>query len=340
MAKVKWLAVVVLLAACAGGPPAPDWQANATAALDRAVAAYLVGDTQVANDRVRSRPPRTRTHRSRRPGCTGGADTLRGTGRVAWMSDRAKDSKSCGPTHLPAERAYADYLAGRVQASDIAFLPEQHRSIRRAGPQRRRGRRSVEVRRRSAGPVGRHRACCSRTAVRIRPPSRLRSTPPQRRDGVDRCSHGWACSWRSRRRPEMRPPPSNCAGASRWSRTRGNRREPRSGLASTRHGLRGRLALGRPILATRSGAGVAARVELRDAGGTLRLVGSSRGDNCSELDFPLVVKRATNSELVFSVSASQVLRGCSNYAGRASRISDGRLEGKFMDGTIITLEKQ
>ena len=89
-----------------------------------------------------------------------------------------------------------------------------------------------------------------------------------------------------------------------------------------------------------SGASVAARVEVRDAGGTWRLVGSNRGDNCSELDFPLVVKRATNSELVFSVSASQVLRGCSNYAGRASRISDKRLEGKFMDGTIITLERQ
>ena len=88
-----------------------------------------------------------------------------------------------------------------------------------------------------------------------------------------------------------------------------------------------------------SGASMAARVDVKDAGGTWRVVRSSRGDNCSETDFPLVVKRATNSEFVFSVSAAQVLRGCSNYAGRATRISDKRLEGKFMDGTIITLER-
>lgn len=89
-----------------------------------------------------------------------------------------------------------------------------------------------------------------------------------------------------------------------------------------------------------TGANMAARVKIKDAGGTWRVLRGSRTDNCAELDFPLVVKRATKSELVFSVSASQVLRGCSNYAGRATRVGDKRLEGKFADGTIITLEQQ
>ena len=40
--------LVLLLAACSSAPPV-EWQSNAKSALDRAVAAYLAGDTRVAN---------------------------------------------------------------------------------------------------------------------------------------------------------------------------------------------------------------------------------------------------------------------------------------------------
>ena len=43
------VAVALALAACAGGPPPPDWQLKAHGALDRAVAAYLAGDTRTAD---------------------------------------------------------------------------------------------------------------------------------------------------------------------------------------------------------------------------------------------------------------------------------------------------
>ena len=42
------LSLALTLAACASGPPVPDWQRQGPAALDRAVAAYLGGDGRIA----------------------------------------------------------------------------------------------------------------------------------------------------------------------------------------------------------------------------------------------------------------------------------------------------
>ena len=88
------------------------------------------------------------------------------------------------------------------------------------------------------------------------------------------------------------------------------------------------------------GATVEARVVIRDAGGTWRLLGANRGDNCFERDFPLVVGRATETELAFSVRASQVVQGCADSGVRAARIGEKRLDGKFRDGTAVTFERQ
>ena len=58
-----WIAAAAtLLGACASGPPVPDWQDNAKSALDRGTAAYLAGDTRVADvefERARSEIART-----------------------------------------------------------------------------------------------------------------------------------------------------------------------------------------------------------------------------------------------------------------------------------------
>ena len=88
------------------------------------------------------------------------------------------------------------------------------------------------------------------------------------------------------------------------------------------------------------GATVEARVVIKDAGGTWRLLGVNRGDNCFERDFPLVVGRATEAELAFSVRASQVVQGCSDSGVRAARSGEKRLDGKFRDGTAVTFERQ
>jgi hypothetical protein len=132
MARAGWLAVVLLLAACASGQPAPDWQANASAALDRAVAAYLVGDTQVATTEFDlARRELARTGRADQVAL---AELTRCAVRTASLDvGPCEGFEKLRPDASAAERAYADYLAGRVPVADIALLPEQHRPIAASG---------------------------------------------------------------------------------------------------------------------------------------------------------------------------------------------------------------
>jgi hypothetical protein len=126
------LATALLLAACSSAPVAPEWQASARSALDRAVKAYLVSDTRVAGvefDLAR-----------RELASTGRADQValavltRCAVRVASLDvGPCQEFESLRPDVSAAERAYADYLANRVQAQDIALLPAQHRAIAAPG---------------------------------------------------------------------------------------------------------------------------------------------------------------------------------------------------------------
>jgi hypothetical protein len=117
--------VGLLLAACSSAPPV-EWQANAKAALDRAVAAYLAGDTRVAN---------TEFGLARRElASTGRADQV----ALAELTRCGVQvaSLDIGPCEgferlradaTPQERAYADYLANRMRPGDSALLPESQR---------------------------------------------------------------------------------------------------------------------------------------------------------------------------------------------------------------------
>ncbi len=120
--------LALLLAACAGGPPAPDWQGNAKAATGRAVAAYLVGDARVeAAELARARSE---------VGRTGRADLL---ARVELSHCAAQVASlvfgPCAgfePLRADAaapERAYADYLLAKAAPADIAMLPEAHKAV-------------------------------------------------------------------------------------------------------------------------------------------------------------------------------------------------------------------
>ena len=115
------------LAACSSQPPAPDWQATAKAASERAITAYLAGNARVeAAELARARSEVSRTGR---------ADLL---ARVELAQCAAQvASLVFGPCAAfeplradapPAERAYAAYLTGQASAADTALLPAQHRS--------------------------------------------------------------------------------------------------------------------------------------------------------------------------------------------------------------------
>ena len=126
------LAVALLFAACASSPPASDWQANASAALDRGVAAFLVGDTQVAT--IEFALARRELARTGRADQVALAELTGCAVRIASLDvGPCEGFETLRPDASAAERAYADYLAGRLQVSDIALLPEQHRPIAAPG---------------------------------------------------------------------------------------------------------------------------------------------------------------------------------------------------------------
>ena len=125
-------ALVVLLAACSTAAPAPEWQSSARAALDRAVAAYLGGDTRVANAEFDL--ARRALASTGRADLVAMAELTRCAARVASLDVGPCDGfEKLRLDATPAERAYADFLANRLQAGDVALLPEHHRPFAAGG---------------------------------------------------------------------------------------------------------------------------------------------------------------------------------------------------------------
>ena len=106
----------------------PDWQLNAKGSLDRAIAEYLAGDTRASStdfDRARSEISRT-----------GRIDLLaRAELRMCAAQVASLVFETCAGFEKlrvdapAAERAYADYLAGRVQPDAVALLPTSQRGV-------------------------------------------------------------------------------------------------------------------------------------------------------------------------------------------------------------------
>jgi hypothetical protein len=117
----------MLLAACSSAPPV-EWQSNAKSALDRAVAAYLAGDARVAN--VEFDLARRELARTGRADQVARAELTRCAVQVASLDfGPCEGFEKLRLEATDAQRAYADYLANRLQPADAALLRDQHRSF-------------------------------------------------------------------------------------------------------------------------------------------------------------------------------------------------------------------
>ncbi|MEP7056953.1 MAG: hypothetical protein ABI809_04170 [Caldimonas sp.] len=127
-ASIACAALAAALGACADRPPAPDWQMNSKSAIERALAAYLAGDTRIEAqefERVRAEIARTG-----RPALLARAELVRCASRVASLAlEPCAAFDALAADAEPAERAYAAYLAGRIAAADVVLLPEPHRAL-------------------------------------------------------------------------------------------------------------------------------------------------------------------------------------------------------------------
>lgn len=121
----------LLLAACAGGPVPPDWQANAQGALAGYTTAWLNGEGRVADAEFRR--ARGELARTGRADLVARAELTRCALQLAVL-DLDSAAACPGFTALAADadaatRAYAAFLAGRAGPADIALLPEHYRAI-------------------------------------------------------------------------------------------------------------------------------------------------------------------------------------------------------------------
>ena len=122
------LAGMVLLGACAGTSlKPPDWQVEAKGSMERSVAAYLVGNTRVeAAELARARSQLSRTGRA---DLLATAELLHCASRVASLVFEAcAGFEPLRADASDAQRAYADYLRGRLPAENIALLPQAQRA--------------------------------------------------------------------------------------------------------------------------------------------------------------------------------------------------------------------
>lgn len=116
------------LAGCGSKPRAPDWQMNAHDALDRYTAAFLRGDTRVeAAEFERARRELAGTGQAT---LVARAELTRCAAQVASLVFEGCEGFERLRADAPAaERAYADYLQGRITPADVGLLPAQHRAV-------------------------------------------------------------------------------------------------------------------------------------------------------------------------------------------------------------------
>lgn len=117
-----------MLAACASGPPVPDWQEKAKSALDRSTEAYLEGSTRVADSEFAR--ARSEVARTGRLDLMARAELVRCAAQVASLvfEPCAGYEKFKSDAAAP-ERAYAEFLTGRLPTQDVAMLPPQYRAV-------------------------------------------------------------------------------------------------------------------------------------------------------------------------------------------------------------------
>ena len=127
--KTLFLSVVAMwLVACSSTPPAPDWQLEAKGSMDRAVAAYLEGNSRVeAAELARARSQLSRTGRA---DLLGTAELLNCATRVASLVfEPCAGFEALRQDATPGQIAYANYLRGQAQPQDMALLPAPQRAL-------------------------------------------------------------------------------------------------------------------------------------------------------------------------------------------------------------------
>lgn len=117
----------IVTSSCSNAPKTPDWQMEAKGAIDRAVAAYLEGNTRVEMaEMARARRQLSSTGRA---DLMASAELTHCATRVASLVfEPCAGFEALRPDATEAQRAYADYLRGQLAPAQIPLLPATQRA--------------------------------------------------------------------------------------------------------------------------------------------------------------------------------------------------------------------
>lgn len=116
----------LLIAACSSGPPVPDWQMNAQSSVERSTAAYMAGNAAI--EQAEYKRAREQLASTGKVDLVIRAELIRCAARVASLVfEECAGFEALRQDASPADRAYADYLAGHIAVA--ALLPAQHQTV-------------------------------------------------------------------------------------------------------------------------------------------------------------------------------------------------------------------
>ncbi len=128
MKKLLSLTAALLLGACASVPPAPEWQSQSFAAIQSYTAAYLSGNTRVAE--VEFERAKAEVARTGRPDLMARIELLRCATQVASLvMTPCAGYDALAQDAAPAEQAYASFIAGRWDTLQATQLPMHYRAL-------------------------------------------------------------------------------------------------------------------------------------------------------------------------------------------------------------------
>jgi hypothetical protein len=126
-AKLLMSSALLALAACSSGPKPADWQLETKTASERGVAAYMEGNSRV--EAVEFARALAEVSSTGRVELVARIELLRCASRAASLVlEPCAGFERLRADAPAAERAYADYLAGRLQPQDLVLLPASQRA--------------------------------------------------------------------------------------------------------------------------------------------------------------------------------------------------------------------
>jgi hypothetical protein len=121
--KTVLISTTIFLAACASSPKPADWQLASKSAMERAVTAYLEGNARV--DAAELATARLEISSTGRIDVMARAELLSCASHVASLVfEPCAGFEKLRQDAAPSERAYADYLAGKLAPQQINLLPK------------------------------------------------------------------------------------------------------------------------------------------------------------------------------------------------------------------------